>query len=155
MNERKDKLTVGEWMSSPVLTIDAEDSVRDAFCRMRTESVRHLIVINNDKEVVGIVTDRDLRRPDISNDAEGWNDYYRLDEDYIVEDIMTKDVHCVHTKDKLEKTMNFMIDKKIGGLPVLDKNNQLAGIITTYDLMKVLYVVLKNSRDIINVSNEK
>ena len=134
MQERKDKWTVGQWMTSNPRTVAPDESVRSAFYTMRAEGFRHLLVAE-EGELVGIVTDRDLRRPDITPDAEGWNDYYQLNDDTEVRHVMTGNVRTLTPSDSLEKALSQFIDHKIGGMPVLDKKGQIIGILTTFDLL--------------------
>ena len=141
--DRKDPWSVGAWMTDNPATVGPNALTRDAFFTMRHQGYRHLLVVDGDR-LLGIVTDRDLRRPDLSQDADGWNDYYRLDSDYRVEDIMTRDPLTAHTHQRLEKALDTMIERKIGALPVLDKREQVIGILTTHDLMRAFAQALQN-----------
>lgn len=53
----------------------------------------------------------------------------------LVRDIMTRDVITTHAEAKVEKVSQMLIDNKISGIPVVDENNKLLGIITEKDLM--------------------
>lgn len=144
--ERKDPWSVGAWMTENPATIKADTLARDAFFMMRKEGYRHLLVADGGK-LLGVVTDRDLRRPDLTEDADGWNDYYRLDTDYRVEDIMTRDPLTVRTHQKLEKALGLIQNKKIGALPVVDKNEHVIGILTTHDLLGAFKTALDKVGD--------
>lgn len=135
MYERKDPWTVGAWMTQNPRTITSETSVRNAFITMRTEGFRHLLVCD-DRRLVGIVTDRDLRRPDVSTEPEGWLDYYNLDEDYEVRFVMTTDVQALRPSDSLSKAVSTFIERKFGAVPVVDKHGDVLGILTTHDLLR-------------------
>lgn len=148
MQERKNKWTVGEWMTQNPQTIPADTSVRDAFIQMRSGGFRHLLVVENNK-LLGIVTDRDLRRPDITKDVEGWNDYYNLDDDYEVRYIMTINVHTLRTGDSLEKALKLFIENKYGAAPVLDKHDNVIGILSNYDALRAFDAALKLVGDIL------
>lgn len=137
MFEHKERWSVGAWMTHNPRTITPDTSVRAAFILMRSEGYRHLLVCDGDK-LVGIVTDRDLRRPDISDDAEGWLDYYRLDDDYEVRYVMTGNVQTLRTRDGLDRAVHLFTDRKFGAVPVVDKNGDLIGILTTHDLLRAL-----------------
>jgi len=52
-----------------------------------------------------------------------------------VRDIMTRDVITIHAETKIEKVAQLLIDNQISGVPVVDDNNKLVGIITEKDLM--------------------
>lgn len=142
MQERKDKWTVGQWMTQNPETISPDTSVRSAFIQMRLKGFRHLPVVEG-KKLLGIITDRDLRRPDISKDAEGWNEFYNLEDDCEVRFVMTTEVKTVRPNDNLEKALRLFIDQKFGALPVLDRNDELIGILSAYDVLKAFDECLK------------
>lgn len=141
MQERKDKWTVGQWMTPNPATIEPDASVRAAFIQMRHRGFRHLPVVQ-DKKMVGMITDRDLRRPDISKDVEGWNDFYKLDEDCEVRYVMTTEVKSVYPNDSIEKAVALFIEHKFGALPVLDKNDELIGILSAHDVLNAFQEAL-------------
>ena len=141
MQERKDKWSVGEWMTPNPQSIGPETSVKSAFFQMRSEGFRHLPVVDGGK-LVGMVTDRDLRRPDLTDEPDGWHDFYNLDEGYEVRHVMTSHVESMTPSDGLEKALKLLIDRKFGAAPVVDKTGQMIGIITTFDLMRAFQSVL-------------
>lgn len=147
-NERKDPWSVGAWMSTNPATVSPDTTARAAFVKMRTENYRHLLV-KDGETLIGIVTDRDLRRPDITAEADGWNDYYQLDSDYTVADVMTREPDTVRPRDKLEKALATMNEKKIGALPVLDKTGSPIGILTTHDLLGAFHEALKEAGEVL------
>lgn len=53
----------------------------------------------------------------------------------LAKDIMTKDVITVRPEEKVENAARMLIDNKISGIPVVDENNHVLGIITEKDLM--------------------
>ncbi len=144
MQQRKDKWSVGQWMTVNPETVRPDTPVRDAFVTMRARHIRHLPVVA-DKKLVGIVTDRDLRRPDISNDVEGWNDFYKLDESHHVSDIMTADVATLRSHDRIEKALELFLDHRFGGVPVVDKNGEILGILTTHDAIAAFGEAMKQT----------
>lgn len=141
MQDRKDKWSVGQWMTSNPNQISPQTSVRTAFLKMRTEGYRHLPVVDGGK-LVGMVTDRDLRRPDLTDEPEGWHDFYNLDDDYEVRHVMTTRVESMKPGDSLEKALDLLIERKFGAAPVVDKHDRMIGIITTFDLMKAFQSAL-------------
>ncbi len=141
MQERKDKWSVGQWMTANPQMISPETSVRAAFFKMRSEGYRHLPVVR-DAKVGGMVTDRDLRRPDLTNEPEGWHDFYNLDDDYDVRHVMTTGVESMSPTDSLEKALDLLIERKFGAAPVIDKAGSMIGILTTFDLMRAFQAVM-------------
>lgn len=65
----------------------------------------------------------------------------RRDTDAIsVTRIMTKPVHCVHPDTSLSDAAHIMVTNRISGLPVVDENDILVGIITEADFLRALGV---------------
>ena len=127
--------TVAEWMTSIPLCIPPSMSVRSAFAKMRIGHFRHLLVVK-EGELIGMVTDRDLRRPDVSDDVEGWMDFYDLDDSVHVADIMTRKLEVVAAGDPLSRAIDLFLEHHFGALPVIDAEGRLAGILTTHDVIR-------------------
>lgn len=141
MQARKDQWTVGQWMTFNPQTVTPDTSVKSAFFQMRTEGYRHLPVVDDGK-LVGMVTDRDLRRPDLTDEPDGWNEYYRLDEDYEVRHVMSTRVESMIPGEGIERALQLLIERKFGAAPVIDKTGKIIGIITTFDLMRAFQAAL-------------
>jgi acetoin utilization protein AcuB len=103
--------------------------------------------VEEDGRLVGILSDRDLRRPDISNEPDGWNDFYNLDDDYEVRYVMTREVKTVTPQDSLEKGLKLMTEHKFNALPVLDKTGKVIGIISSHDLLHAFLKALDEVGD--------
>ncbi|MEM7351137.1 MAG: CBS domain-containing protein [Acidobacteriota bacterium] len=146
MYQRKDDWTVGHWMTPNPRTVTPDLSVRSAFFEMRRMGIRHLLVVDGVR-LVGIVTDRDLRRPDMTDEPDGWHDFYQLDKDYEVRHIMTPQVFVVSPGDRLEKALAVFLDRKFGAVPVVDKREMVIGILTSHDLLQALREALPAARE--------
>jgi len=55
------------------------------------------------------------------------------------EDIMTRNVVTVYSDTAIYDAMNLLVKNKITGLPVIDDNNQLIGILSEKDMLNLLY----------------
>jgi acetoin utilization protein AcuB len=131
-------MLVKNWMSAPVVTIDANDSMERSIELMKEHCIKTLPVMKNDR-LVGIVTDRDLKRASAS-DATSLAVYELLNllVKVKVKKIMTKDPVTVQPDLTIEEAANLLRKKRISGAPVVDDQNRLVGIITKEDLFKVL-----------------
>ena len=131
-------MLVKNWMSTPVVTIEANDSMERAIELMKENCIKTLPVMKNDR-LVGIVTDRDLKRASAS-DATSLAVYELLDllAKIKIKNIMTKDPVTVHPDFTIEEAANLLRKKRISGAPVVNDQNRLVGIITKEDLFKVL-----------------
>jgi acetoin utilization protein AcuB len=131
-------MLVKNWMSTPVVTIDANGSMEMAIELMKAHCIKTLPVMKNDR-LVGIVTDRDLKRASAS-DATTLAVYELLSllTKVKVKNIMTKDPITLQPDFTIEEAANLLRKKKISGAPVVNDQNKLVGIITKEDLFKVL-----------------
>ena len=124
-------------MARDVVMIAPEASAKEAFALMKSLKIRHLVVVK-EGVILEIVTDRDLRRPQVSDLFKSWHDLYRLSDEFQVEDIMTTPVVTIDAHAQIEEAANMMVEHRIGALPVTDAHHGLAGIITETDLLKAL-----------------
>ena len=124
-------MLIEEIMATEVITLQPTNTVRDALEVMRDKKIRHLPIITEDRTVVGIITDRDLKEvvPSILLDHKGIDIY-----DTEISTIMTKNPIIGHPMDFVEESAVIFYRNKIGSLPIVS-NNKLVGIITETDLL--------------------
>jgi acetoin utilization protein AcuB len=128
---------VSEYMTAKVVTVTPDTGVREAFFIMKENSIRHLPVIE-DKQLVGIISDRELRRPNWVDEAHDVSHVYLLDDNMSVSDVMIKNVHVLHTYDTLRKAVKLLLEHNIGATPVLDKTSNIVGMLSAVDLLRAL-----------------
>ena len=131
-------MLVKNWMSKSVITIDINSSMQEAGHLIEKHHIRMLPVMNREK-LVGIITDRDLKRSSAS-DATSLEKHELL---YLllkikVRDIMTKNPICVTPDYTIEETARILMEHKISGVPVVGTNGEVDGIVTQSDLCRVL-----------------
>jgi acetoin utilization protein AcuB len=139
-------MKVSKYMTTKLITTTPATSVKDAFLLMRTHRVRHLPVVEGDK-LVGIISDRDLRRPQWVDALDDWTAYYKIDDETVVKDIMTENPDVVRTYDTIRKAMKILQERRYGALPVLDKKGDLVGILSAQDLLSALELLLMRPKD--------
>jgi CBS domain-containing protein len=131
-------MRVKDLMSRQVVTIGTSDSCLESVARMHQARVRHLPVVNNEGMLVGIVTDRDLRHhlfaPHVYKDL-GAISMDVLLKTVPVAEIMSTDVITVAPEDDLMDAARFMLEEKVGSLPVVE-GGRVLGIITETDLLR-------------------
>lgn len=131
-------MLVQNWMSKPAITIDSAGSMQEAINLMKTHRISMLPVMEKES-LVGVVTDRDLKRASAS-DATSLEIHELL---YLlstikVKDIMTSDPICVPPDFTIEETAELLMQHHISGVPVVDRNKGIAGVITHTDLFRVI-----------------
>ena len=135
-------MLVGNRMSHPVITVQPELPIQEALFRMRRENVRRFPVVDKRGHLVGIVSEMDLLEASPSDVSSlSVHELTYLLHKITVDEIMTKNVITVDEDTPIEEAARIMVDKKIGGLPVLSKG-KVVGIITETDLFKVSFRVL-------------
>lgn len=135
-------MKVSKYMTNKVITARPEDGIRDTFFTMRREGVRHIPVVDEDNKLLGMISDRDLRRPDWVDEAPDLSHEYNLDDSLEVKDLMKTNLIVVHTYDRIRKAARLLLEHNFGALPVLDKQGELAGILSAVDLLRALDDVL-------------
>ena len=131
-------MLVQNWMSKNVVTIDVNDSMQDAIKHLKEHGIRMLPVMKKDK-LVGILTDRDLKRASASDATmlEIHELLYLLTK-ITAKDIMTKIPITVPPDYTTEETAQVLLENKISGVPVVNGGGQVVGTITQTDLLRVL-----------------
>ncbi len=128
-------MKIKDWITKEVTTVAPEASVKEAFYIMKSLGIRHLPVVKKEK-LVGIVTDRDLRRPKISDVFKSWNELYRINDEIQVEDVMISPVLTVEADATIKEAAKVMAENRIGALPVTNRPGKLVGIITESDILR-------------------
>ena len=133
---------VGSRMKHPVITIGPKTSLDEALSLMNAEHIRRLPVVDSAGNLVGIVTELDLLKasPSAATSLSVW-EIKSLLSSFPIEKIMTREVYTVTEDMPLEDAARIMLDKKIGGLPVV-RGQSVVGIITETDIFKVFLEVL-------------
>jgi len=97
-----------------------------------------LPVMEKDK-LVGIITDRDLKRASASDATSlDIHELIYLLSDIKIKQIMTKDPITVPLDYTVEETADILLKNKISGVPVVDHEGRIVGVITETDLFRVM-----------------
>jgi acetoin utilization protein AcuB len=131
-------MLVKGWMTSDVMTIDEDTSMMKASEIMRENNIRRLPVMHKGK-LVGIVTDRDIKEasPSKATTLDVHELYYLLSE-LKIKDIMSMNVFTIGPEETVEKAAVKMLEHHISGLPVVNDKGKVVGLITQWDIFKVL-----------------
>jgi len=123
-------MLVRDIMRTPVVSISPETTLQEAYRTMQEKSIRHLPVLEG-SELVGVVTDRDLRLATSALSASPFPPGSR------VAAVMCRAPLTADAMDPVENAARTMRERKIGCLPVMD-DGRLIGIITGIDLLDAL-----------------
>lgn len=129
-------MLVGTRMTRPVLSVSPALPINEALTMMRREHIRRLPIVEEGR-LIGIVSERDLLNasPSPATSLSVWELNYLLSK-VTVREVMSREVVWVTEDMPIEEAARLMVDKKIGGLPVL-RDGYVVGMITETDLFKV------------------
>jgi CBS domain-containing protein len=127
------------YMRTPAITVNLALPVSEALALMHEHDVRRLPVVIDTGELRGIITQGDIRGADVLR----LGGYDPLDiaaslRRIKVYEVMSEPPISITPETGLREAASLMIENKIGGLPVVNEQNQVVGIITESDLFDVL-----------------
>ncbi|HVO31224.1 MAG TPA: CBS domain-containing protein [bacterium] len=128
--------TVGTRMTKNPITLGANESLRTAVELELQKKIRHIPIVDAKGALVGILTDRDIKRalpsPVVHLDED---ERERLLDETQLARIMTRDPMTVAPGTPVAEAVRSMLAKKVGGLPVVE-NGKLVGIFTQGDALR-------------------
>ena len=149
---------VAKRMTPNPKVVESTATIADASEMMRKFKIRRLPVVDNG-HLVGIVTDRDLRSvsPSPATTLSIFELNYLLAK-MLVKDIMHKDVVTIDVGATIEEAALTMSTRHIAGLVVMEKANNVVGIITESDIFNSFVEVMGlkegKTRLTFNVTNQ-
>ncbi len=127
-------MKVANVMTTHPVSVAPEDSIQQVREIMVEENIRQLPV-TNEKELIGIITDRDIRS------FLGGRSLRYLEEQEVametkVATVMTDKPITLSPDDDLREAVELLLEEKVGGIPVMDPYDGLMGIITYVDVLR-------------------
>jgi CBS domain-containing protein len=117
---------VAEAMTRETVTLAPEQSFAEAVTMMATQPFRHLLVVDSERRLCRVISDRDVLRA-LARTAD-WNTK-------TVSEIMTRDPISVAPEAAISPALRAMLDKRIDCLPVIDPDGRACSILTSTDLL--------------------
>ena len=136
-------MLVRDRMSSPAVTVPPKMNYIDAFALMQERGFRRLPVVNDRGLLVGIVAERDLLTagPSAATTLSKGEANYLLGKLHVA-DMMSQPVITATETMPIEDAAQLMISRKIGGLPVVNAQGSVVGVITETDIFKAFTELL-------------
>lgn len=133
-----ENVKVRDWMTKNVITTRRNTSISSAHQVMRENNIRRLPVVENGK-LVGLISIGDVReaRPSDATTLSIWELNY-LWAQLVVDKVMTVNVYTVTPDTPVLDAAELMLEHKISGLPVLDADEKVVGILTESDIFRML-----------------
>lgn len=131
------RLMVRDVMTQRVYRVGPDDTVKDVLDLVAEHKVSAVPVVGEDREVLGIVTDRDLVRfllPAAQRAGESATALRKTK----VREVMSRSIICVSEEQALAEVMSIMVAKDLERLPVTS-GGKLTGFLTRGDILRKLF----------------
>ena len=122
-------MPVDDLARSDVVTATEETPVSDLGQTMANETVGSVVIVD-DEQPVGIVTDRDLALQCVAEKGDT--------SDQTAENVMSEDLETIERTAGFFEAVDLMSEKGIRRLPITDDTGELVGILTSDDLTTLL-----------------
>jgi CBS domain-containing protein len=127
-------MKVVDLMTNDPLTVTAAETVGKANELMAENNIRQIPVVNG-RELLGIVTDRDIRAF-LSEALVGEPEARERALGTAVGEIMTTEPLSMAPDDDLKDAVEMLIEQKFGAIPVVDEAEGLVGIVSYVDVLR-------------------
>ena len=133
-------MAVKHWMTNDVITVKADTSLLKCRNLMKEKNIRRVPVVDDDNHVIGIISDRDVKSasPSKATALEVHEMQYSAGREQGARHHDAIPRGLSNPTPRWENAAVLMVDRKIGGLPVVGDDGKLCGIITDQDIFKVL-----------------
>ena len=128
--EKEEPVSVGRICVRTVIVADPKETARDAARRMTREGVGALVVVDDARRPIGIVTDRDLMARCV---ADGLDPAATA-----LAAVMSAPARTVRESTEIEEALKLMARIHVRRLPVVDPEDRLVGILSLDDVLDLL-----------------
>ena len=122
---RQPAVQTDQLMSREIHALKPDQSLDEAWLLLRVHRIRHAPVLDEEKRLVGLISDRDLLRADRERQK-------------TVADIMTTRVLAAAPETPIREAAGTMADRRIHCLPVVDEQSRLIGMLTVTDILRCI-----------------
>jgi acetoin utilization protein AcuB len=141
-------MRIRSLMIKDPITVSDRTSVQEAIHLMQENAIRHLPVVSASEKLVGWVTLSDMKQGLLPAVVTGLS----------LADLMIKDPITIHPDADVETAAQIIYQRKIGGMPVVDGDDKVLGVITVTDILgafiKIMGILTQGSRLDVNVGHE-
>ncbi|MEC5421904.1 acetoin utilization AcuB family protein [Virgibacillus sp. C22-A2] len=128
-------MLVEEIMKTDVVTLPPTASIAQALQLLQEHRIRHIPIVNEEYQIIGIVSDRDVRD---ASPSIFMKDTEQQELENEIQTIMSHPVVTIHPLDFVEEIARIFYDEEFASLPVVRKGNKLVGIVTEKDMLYTL-----------------
>jgi len=132
-------MLIAKLMSKNLVTLYLDDDLNKARALFNQHRIHHILVLDDDDKLAGIITDRDLFKhlsPTVGTNKESHKDVSLLQKK--IHQIMARGLITATQTQSLHEAVLLFRDHHISCLPIIMKDNKPIGIITWRDILKVI-----------------
>lgn len=143
------KYSVKDFMSKQLVTCRKTDSIKFALDLMNHNNVSRLVVTDENGSPIGLIsTNTLLTHSDyFTKGSTRSRDYLLpLNDSVTVSDLLEENLVTINEDEDLAEAANKMIKNKISGIPVLDSNQKLVGVVSKTDIVKAFSDIVPHEK---------
>ncbi len=114
-------------MKTKLITVKPEDSLDVVRAIFLSRNIHHLPVVDNDYQLVGIITSHDTYRLNLK-----FEDYHKL----TVGEVMVRKIAKLSPEEKIGVAAELFLLNKFHATPIVDATNKLVGLVTDFDILR-------------------
>jgi len=126
-------------MSSKLVFATVNSKISDVKNLMQENHIHHVPIVSG-KKLIGLVSRVDILRSSFSDlfikDDKASEE--QLDSVASIEDVMTRDIKTISTSETVRDAAMLLLADDFNSLPIIDNNEELAGIVTSKDIIRYL-----------------
>ena len=135
--------TISDLMTTDVLAITLDSTMADVHAKMKEHHIRHIPVLDEGK-FFGVITQKNvLAKTMYLLDRYGVSALQRREKQVSVEELVDKDVMFANGNMPVTDAARFFLNNRHGCLPVVDDDNNLLGIVTSSDFVRLSLMLLE------------
>ena len=132
-------MKVRDYMTEAPVFANLNDGLHQTYRRMRERDIRHMLVVDDNELLVGIVSERDLLRPSYVDDGPNQSGSYVLDNTGKVAAAMAPSPATVTPDQDILDAVSVMLERKYGAMPVVDGEGRAIGVLSVIDVLRAFW----------------
>jgi len=130
-------------MTTKVTTVNEFDFMTKVKEIFDDQGFHHVPVVNAENKLLGIISKHDYNKMlnsfSIFENSKSEIVSQKFMQSLLAKDVMTKEVTCLKPSDPLSAALRIFKENLFHALPILGEDNQILGILSTYDLLNYAY----------------
>ncbi len=140
---------VADIMTRDIFPLKSNQTLNVVRLLMRTVRVRHVPILNDEEQFVGLLSHRDLLAYSISKLADiDPLEQGELDRHIPIKDVMRTEIATTTATTDLKEAITSILENKFGCLPVINDKGHLVGIITEEDIIRLAIKLLEKEENL-------